>query len=70
MAETIRKVKEQKVPNVRVPQPEPGPVIDYDALYSAVATAARQGLQSANIKVYWNGREAGRIMRDMGVQFA
>ena len=64
------KVKEQKVPNVRVPQPEPGPVIDYDALYSVVATAARQGLQSANIKVYWNGREAGRIMRDMGVQFA
>lgn len=64
------KVKEQKVPNVRVPQPEPAPLIDYNALYSAVATAARQGLQSANIKVYWNGREAGRIMRDMGVQFA
>lgn len=64
------KVKEQKAPNVRVPQPAQAPVIDYDALYSAVATAARQGLQSANIKVYWNGREAGRIMRDMGVQFA
>lgn len=45
------------------------PPINYDELYSAVATAARQGLQSANIRVYWDGRVAGRIMKDMGVQF-
>lgn len=45
------------------------PAVNYDELYSAVATAARQGMQSANIRVYWNGREAGRIMKDMGVQF-
>lgn len=44
--------------------------IDFSQLYDAVASAARAGMQSANIKVYWNNREAGRIMKNMGVQFA
>ena len=44
--------------------------IDFCQLYDAVASAARAGMQSANIKVYWNNREAGRIMKNMGVQFA
>lgn len=42
---------------------------DTDSLFSAVATAAKRGMESANIRVYWDGREAGRIMKDMGVQF-
>lgn len=44
--------------------------IDFSQLYDAVASAARAGMQSADIKVYWNNREAGRIMKNMGVQFA
>ena len=44
--------------------------IDLSQLYDAVASAARAGMQSADIKVYWNNREAGRIMKNMGVQFA
>lgn len=43
---------------------------DLDALYSAVAAGAAEGLENANVKIYWDGREAGRIMRNMGVQFA
>lgn len=44
--------------------------LDLSELYDTVAAAAQAGMQSANIRVYWNNREAGRIMRDMGVQFA
>lgn len=44
--------------------------LDLSELYDTVAAAAMAGMQSANIRVYWNNREAGRIMRDMGVQFA
>lgn len=46
--------------------------IDFDAdkLYEAVAQGAAAGMESANIRIYWDNREAGRIMRDMGVQFA
>lgn len=46
--------------------------IDFDAdkLYAAVAQGAAAGMESANIRIYWDNREAGRIMRDMGVQFA
>ena len=44
--------------------------IDTDALYAAVAAGAAKGMESANVRIYWNNREAGRIMRDMGVQFA
>ena len=41
-----------------------------DKLYATVAAAAARGMESADVRVYVNGREAGRIMRDMGVQFA
>lgn len=44
--------------------------IDTQALYAAVASGAAKGMESANVRIYWNNREAGRIMRDMGVQFA
>lgn len=44
--------------------------LDLSELYETVANAAMAGMQAANIKVYWDNREAGRIMRDMGVQFA
>lgn len=43
--------------------------INTDKLYAAVASAAKRGIESANIRIYWNNREAGRIMKDMGVQF-
>lgn len=43
---------------------------DQEELYAAVARGAAAGMESANIKIYWDNREAGRIMRDMGVQFA
>ena len=44
--------------------------LDLTELYETVANAAMAGLEAANIKIYWDNREAGRIMRDMGVQFA
>lgn len=44
--------------------------IDLSELFDTVASAARAGMQSADLRIYWNDREAGRIMRDMGVQFA
>ena len=43
---------------------------DTEKLYEAIAQGAAAGRESANVKIYWNDREAGRIMRDMGVQFA
>ena len=43
---------------------------DTDSLFAAVASAAKSGMESANVRIYWDGREAGRIMKDMGVQFA
>ena len=43
---------------------------DTEKLYEAIAQGAAAGMESANVKIYWNDREAGRIMRDMGVQFA
>ena len=43
--------------------------INTDQLYAAVASAAKRGMESANIKIYWDNREAGRIMKNMGVQF-
>ena len=44
--------------------------IDLDAMYVAVESAARRGMENANVRIDWNDREAGRIMRDMVVQFA
>lgn len=44
--------------------------IDAEKLYAAVAEGAAAGMENANVRIYWNDREAGRIMRDMGVQFA
>ena len=43
--------------------------INTEQLYAAVASAAKRGMESANIRIYWDNREAGRIMKDMGVQF-
>lgn len=40
-----------------------------EQMYAAVAAAAKKGMESANIRIYWDNREAGRIMRNMGVQF-
>lgn len=42
---------------------------DADKMYAAVAAGAEKGMENANIRIYWNNREAGRIMRDMGVVF-
>ena len=47
----------------------PGMQMDMEKMYSAVAAAAKRGMESADIRIYWNNREAGRIMKDMGVQF-
>lgn len=44
--------------------------LDFNQMYAAVAAAAKKGMESANVRIYWNNREAGRIMKDMGVQFA
>ena len=44
--------------------------LDAEKLYAAVAEGAAAGMENANVRIYWNDREAGRIMRDMGVQFA
>ena len=44
--------------------------IDFDKLYTVVATAARYGMMSANIKLISKDREVARTLRDMGVQFA
>ena len=43
---------------------------DAEQLYAAVAAGAERGMENANIRIYWDNREAGRIMKDMGVQFA
>ena len=43
---------------------------DDERLYQAVATAAMQGMENANIRIYMDSRETGRVLRDMGVQFA
>lgn len=40
-----------------------------EQMYAAVAAAAKKGMESANIRIYWDNREAGRIMKNMGVQF-
>ena len=44
--------------------------IDFDKLYTVVATAARYGIMSANIRLISKDREVARTLRDMGVQFA
>lgn len=44
--------------------------MDAEKLYAAVAEGAAAGMENANVRIYWNDREAGRILRDMGVQFA
>lgn len=42
---------------------------DAEQLYATVASAAAHGMENANVKIYWDNREAGRVMRDMGVVF-
>ena len=43
---------------------------DAEKLYAAVAAGAEKGMENANVKIYVNNREAGRILKNMGVQFA
>lgn len=43
---------------------------DEAKMYAACAAGAKEGMESANIKIYIGDREAGRILRNMGVQFA
>lgn len=43
---------------------------DEERLYTTVAAGAAKGMESADVKIYVNGREAGRLLRNMGVQFA
>lgn len=42
---------------------------DEERLYATVAAAAAAGMEHANVRIYWDNREAGRVMKDMGVQF-
>lgn len=44
--------------------------LDADKMYAAVAAGAEKGMENANVKIYVNNREAGRILKNMGVQFA
>jgi len=46
-----------------------GSVIDMGEMMGMVASAAKRGMESADIRIYWDNREAGRIMKNMGVQF-
>lgn len=47
-----------------------GALLDTEKIYSAVAAGAQRGMEKANIRIYTNNREVGRLMRNMGVQFA
>lgn len=44
--------------------------IDDSRLYEACAAGAKAGMENADIKIYIGDREAGRILRNMGVAFA
>lgn len=41
-----------------------------ERMYEAVAAGAKSGMENANISIYIDNREAGRILRGMGVSFA
>lgn len=41
-----------------------------ERMYEAVAAGAKSGMENANISIYIDNREAGRILRGMGVVFA
>ena len=43
---------------------------DAERMYAACAAGAKQGMENADIRIYIGDREAGRILRNMGVQFA
>lgn len=43
---------------------------DADRLYAACAAGAKSGMENADIRIYVGDREAGRILRNMGVAFA
>ena len=43
---------------------------DAERMYAACAACAKQGMENADIRIYIGDREAGRILRNMGVQFA
>lgn len=44
--------------------------LDAEKMYAACKEGARQGMENANIKIYIGEREAGRLLRNMGVSFA
>lgn len=41
-----------------------------ERMYEAVAAGAKSGMENANISIYIDNREAGRILKGMGVAFA
>jgi hypothetical protein len=43
---------------------------DADKMYAACAAGAKSGMENADIRIYIGDREAGRILRNMGVAFA
>ena len=44
--------------------------INAERMYEAVAAGAKSGMENANISIYIDNREAGRILKGMGVAFA
>ena len=44
--------------------------LDAQRIYDACAAGARDGMENADIKIYIGDREAGRILKGMGVKFA
>jgi phage-related minor tail protein len=58
------------VPDYSVPQNNVSLKFDAAKMYAACAAGAKEGMENANIKIYISDREAGRILRGMGVQFA
>lgn len=43
---------------------------DADKMYAACAAGAKSGMENADIRIYIGDREAGRILKNMGVAFA
>lgn len=58
------------VPDYSAQQSNVSLKFDAAKMYAACAAGAKEGMENANIKIYIGDREAGRILRGMGVQFA
>lgn len=44
--------------------------LDPQSIYAAVSAGAEEGMKNANVRLYVGDREVGRLLRNMGVQFA